>query len=179
MFNRSKQKGFTLIEAVVSTGVFAFVVASSFGVYLSVVRLDAKSRTERSVQQNARFIMDYFSKELRNGSIDYDRTNNITTLSFTNQLDEETTIQWDATNQDLKLIKQQGTTNLNSTDVNVKDVKFVVRPSINPFVLANNVHIQPHVIIVLTLESANTKYPEITTMSIQSTFSVRDYPSRL
>jgi len=103
--NVNKQNGFTLIEAVVATGVFAFVVSAVIGVYLAVVQIDSKTRAERSVQQNARFIMDFLGKEIRNGAIDYaayggtvsyNASGYTTTLNIINQLDEEETITCDS-----------------------------------------------------------------------------------
>ena len=67
----NSQKGFTLLEAVVATAVFAFVISSVAGVYLNVLKLDRKSRAERTVYENSRFIMEFLAKEVRNGSIDH------------------------------------------------------------------------------------------------------------
>ncbi len=63
--------GFTLIEIVVATALFALVISSILGIYLSVLRLNTRTRAERAVADNARFITDFFSKEVRNGHIDY------------------------------------------------------------------------------------------------------------
>src|SRR5687767_8301258 len=65
------RRGFTLIEAVVATAAFAFVVSSIIGVYLSVLQLDRKTRAIATVSQNARFIMEFLAKEVRNGNINY------------------------------------------------------------------------------------------------------------
>ena len=51
------EKGFTLIEAIVATALFAFVVSSIAGVYLSTFQLDRRTRAQRAVSQNARYIM--------------------------------------------------------------------------------------------------------------------------
>jgi type II secretory pathway pseudopilin PulG len=176
----NSQKGFSLIEAVVAAGVFAFVVAASLGVYMSVIKLDSKTRSERAVQQNARFILDYLSKEIRNGVIDYTRENDQDTLSIINQMDQELQINWTgATQRNLVLTKTGiGTTNLNSDDVYVTNFVAYLTPSHDPFNLANDVHIQPHVTIVLQLQSTRTKSGESATMNIETTFTVRDYRAR-
>jgi prepilin-type N-terminal cleavage/methylation domain-containing protein len=181
MMKKRNQKGFTLIEAVVATAVFSFVIASAFGVYLATIQLDTKSRSERSVQQNARFIMDYISKEIRNGSIDYSAAYGATssTLKLTNQLDQTITFTRIGNSNDLTFAKSGfGSTTLNSSDVKVTALNFSVYPLIDPFVLANDVHIQPHVTVTMTLESTNTKTVDSAVMNVQSTFAVREYPSR-
>ena len=67
----SRSRGFTLIEAIVATSVFAFIVSSILGVYIATFQLDRKSRAHRAVAQNARFISEFIGKEVRNGTIDY------------------------------------------------------------------------------------------------------------
>lgn len=173
----SKSSGFTIIEAVVAAGVFAFVIASSIGVYLATIRLDARTRAERAVQQNARFIMDYLAKEIRNGSIDYLGTNDSDTLSLINQLNQQ--LIFDRSGNNLILTKSGiGSTNLNSSDVNVTRFSVYLDPDADPFFIANDVHVQPHVTVVMRIESTSLKDVERGTIDLQSTFTVRDYPSR-
>lgn len=173
------EKGFTVIEAVVSASVFAFIFSSVLGVYLLAIQLDAKTRSERAVQQNARFIMDFLGKEIRNGSINYGAVNDIDTLSIINQTDEPEVINWDGASA-ITLSKPQGSTNLNSNGVKVTRLNFYLEPLVDPFDLANDVHIQPHVTIVLTLESNyGDREGQISTLNVQTTYTVREYPSRL
>src|SRR3989344_4808016 len=67
----SDQKGFTLIEAVVATAVFAFVISSVIATYIGVLKIDRKTRSQRAVYDNGRFIMEFLAKEIRNGTINY------------------------------------------------------------------------------------------------------------
>lgn len=169
--------GFSIMEAVVSAAVFATVVVSSMGVYLATVKLDAKSRAERSVQQNARFIMDFIAKEVRNGSIDYGATQGAHRLVLVNQQDQQEIFELGGT--DLEFDKPAiGVTTLNSDDVRVTRFDVYLNPASNPFVLANDVHIQPHVTVVMRLESTFAKNTESSSIDVQSTFAVREYPSR-
>ncbi len=194
MKRNNSQKGFTLIEAVVATGVFAFVVSSVIGIYLSVVQIDTRTRAERSVQQNARFIMDFLGKEIRNGRIDYDAYGGTisylsdgytTTLYLVNQLDEREAITCVGNN--LVLTKTAGTTNLNSTNTSgtagvvVNNCRFFISPATNPFELlaSNPPNIQPSVTVVLGLSSNySAKAIDIATINLESTYTVRDYPTR-
>ena len=63
--------GFTLIEAVVASALFATVVVSMMGTYVYTLRVNKKTDAIRTATDNARFISDFFSKEIRNGKIDY------------------------------------------------------------------------------------------------------------
>jgi type II secretory pathway pseudopilin PulG len=175
--NRNRESGFTIIEAVVAAAVFAFVVVSSMGVYLATVQLDSKSRAERAVLQNSRFIMDYLAKEIRNGRIDYSKTNDANTLNIINQSDEAVTLDWASNNITLTKNAVWSTT-LNSDDVRVTNLQFYLTPNLDPYVLANNRHIQPHVTVFMRLESTNPKAIETAKIQLQSTFATRDYPAR-
>src|SRR3989338_4655423 len=121
----SNQKGFTLIEALVSTAIFALVVTSVLGVYMTTLQLDTRTKSQRLVLQNTRYIMEFLAKEIRNGSIDYTGTNNSTRLSLVNQLNEAEVVSLDSTNPskpNLVLSKNGSSTNLNSGEVSVDNL---------------------------------------------------------
>lgn len=178
MFKKTKgQKGFTIVEAVVSAGVFAFVVAASLGVYIATTQLDSKTRAERAVQQNARFIMDYFAKEIRNGSIDYTGVNDSDTLSITNQLGQQ--LVFDLVNGNLMLTRSGfGTTQLNSSSISVTRFNLYLRPNVDPFKLVSGADLQPHVTIVMRLETLQQAPQGRAFIDVQTTLTTRDYPSR-
>lgn len=176
------QKGFTLIEAVVSSAVFAFVVVSILGVYTLVIRLDGKTRAERAVQENARFIMEYLAKLVRNGSINYasypvgNANNTATELWVFTQADELEHIYLQ--NSDLKLEKSS-TTNLNSSSVRVTKAQFLVSPNLNPLTSSKLANQQPNVTVILELTSNYGDKPgDVSKINLQSSFSSREYPSR-
>jgi type II secretory pathway pseudopilin PulG len=193
----SKQQGFTLIEAVVSAAVFAFTITSIVGVYLSVMSIDTKTRAERSVQQNARFIMDFLGKEIRNGNINYSAYPGgtvtyksggyATDLFITNQLNENEQVTCgsdsgsDPNDPYLILTKASGATNLNSQGVRVTNCKFFISPSTTPFApLADSPpNVQPSVTVVLQL-TANygNRAQNKAVANLETTFTVRQYPSR-
>jgi type II secretory pathway pseudopilin PulG len=196
-FRSKNQKGFTLIEAVVSAAVFAFTITSVVGVYLSVMSIDTKTRAERSVQQNARFIMDFLGKEIRNGSINYSAYPGGTVayqsggyandLFITNQLSENEQVTCgsdsvgDPNDPYLILTKSTGTTNLNSQGVRVTNCKFFVSPSTTPFAALSGSppNVQPSVTVVLQL-TANygSRAQSSAVVNLETTFTVRQYPSR-
>ncbi len=64
-----RQHGFTLIEALVATFLFAIAVSAILGVYNSVLQLNGRTGAIRSASENARFLNEFLSKELRNGRL--------------------------------------------------------------------------------------------------------------
>lgn len=173
------EKGFTLIEAIVATAVFAFVIVSVMGVFIATISLDAKTRAQRAVTQNARFIMEYLAKEVRNGTIYYSGYPGGTadsTLYVINQSDEIEHFYLSGT--DLKLDKGSST-NLNTATVRVTKLSFLVYPPENPLTSAKTYDVQPSVTVILELSSNyGNKAGETSIINLQSTFTSRDYTSR-
>ncbi len=177
----NSEKGFTLIEAVVATAVFAFVISSIIGVYLSVLKLDRKARAQRAVYDNGRFIMEFLSKEVRNGLIDYATYGGTIPsnpdLYIKNQSNEVERFYLSGTN--LSLSKNAAVTNLNSGGVKVTKLTFLIAPTVNPYTPAKASNQQPHVTVVLELTSNyGVNAADQAKINIQDTFSMRIYPSR-
>lgn len=179
--------GFTLIEAIVSAAVFAVVVTSAMGVYMSTLQLDAKTKAERAIQQNTRFITEFLGKEIRNGSVDYSGftsagisiASDTTNLFMINQALEDERIYLSGEN--LVLTKAAGSTNLNSSGVRVTKFLVYVSPTTNPFasLSANPPNVQPSVTVALELTSNyGNRGANKAVMNVQTTFAVRQYPSR-
>ena len=175
------QSGFTLIEAVVATALFAFVVSSILGVYVSTIQLDRKTRAQRSVAQNARFITDFFAKEVRNGVIDYSGstcTNSATTFCLINQGSLSEKFTWNGADT-LVLNKNGSTTNLNTSSAKVTKLTFWVAPAGNPYTSAKTYNEQPHVTIILELTSNYGNKPtDVAKLNLEESFATRNYPSR-
>jgi prepilin-type N-terminal cleavage/methylation domain-containing protein len=157
-----RQKGFTLIEAIVATSIFAFTVSSIIGVYIAVLRLDTRTRAQRAIANDARFIMDFLAKEIRNGRLDYASFPDFYTckadcgsaewasdIYLINQEGvSERIYYWDTTvgelepklncspapNQcDLLLNRSGNITRLNSPNVRVTTLKFIPTPWGDPY----------------------------------------------
>ena len=190
---KNSQAAFTLIEAVVATSVFAFVIVSILGVYLSTLQLDRKFRAQRVVAENARFIMSFLAKEVRNGSISYASyasypgglTENTCfsglgpcqDLYIQNQSNVVERIFFNGT--DLVLTKNGASTNLNSAAVRVTNARFAIQPRGDPYTFAKTYNEQPHVTIVLQLTSSfGAGGPDTAVFDLETTFTTRDYPPR-
>ncbi len=177
----NSQKGFTLIEAIVATAVFSVVVSGVIGVYLSVLKLDRKTRAQRAVYDNSRFIMEFFAKEIRNGSVEYSVYGGgilpNPDLYLRNQANEVEHFFLNGTN--LVLNKNAGDTNMNSAGVKVTKLKFFISPTTDPYTPAKAANEQPHVTVVLELTSNyGVGSNEEAKINLQDTFAMRIYPSR-
>ena len=187
-YNLKPRDGFTLIEAVVATAVFAFVFSSIVGVYLSAIRLDRKTRAQRAITQNARFILEFLTKEIRNGEIDYARYGGSipvgnTHLYLINQAGESEDIYLSnvgcpsATPCNLVLSKNSSTSNLNTQTVKLTSFNFYIKPAGDPYAgLAYNE--QPRVTITMSLLSQGQTFTDTAKIDLETTVTSRNYPAR-
>jgi prepilin-type N-terminal cleavage/methylation domain-containing protein len=80
----TSQKGFTLIELMVSVAIFSFVVVIALGALLSLSVADRKAETLKSAIDNLSFAMDSMSRAIRTGNTYHC---NISTGTITNPQD--------------------------------------------------------------------------------------------
>lgn len=180
--------GFTLIEAIVATALFAFVVSSMLGIFLSILKLDSRTRAQRAVSDNGRYIMEFLAKEVRDGRIDYSAAacggvvTSITDLCLVNQNNESEHIYpanasaLSGAGTDLVIAKALGTSNMNSSKVKITKLQFIVNPTTDPLTNAKAANEQPHVTIVLELQYESSRDPA--KMNLQTTISENFYPAR-
>ena len=64
-----KEKGFTIIELIVSVGVFSVVMVIAAGSLLSVISANRKAQSLKSVLNNLSFAVESMSRSMRVGSI--------------------------------------------------------------------------------------------------------------
>lgn len=62
-----KEKGFTLIEMIVSLGVFSIVITIAVGALLVIISTNKQIQAEQSVMSNLAFAMDSMTREMRTG----------------------------------------------------------------------------------------------------------------
>lgn len=83
-FNLKSNKGFTLIEMIVSIAIFMIVALVAIGAFLKTIDLNAKSHTLKDAMSNINFALDSMSRELRTGTNYYCPTSPFTLNSDTN-----------------------------------------------------------------------------------------------
>jgi prepilin-type N-terminal cleavage/methylation domain-containing protein len=79
----SQQKGFTLIEMIVSLGVFSVVITIAVGALLSLIATNQQLQQEQSVMTNLSFTLDSMMREIRTGTYYYCETSNNPTRNST------------------------------------------------------------------------------------------------
>ena len=179
----NKEEGFTLIEMVLATALFASVVVATLGVYISTSRIDTRTRAQRTVVQNGRFIMEFFEKEITNGHIDYSHSNDSSNLYVINQAGDSEHFALNPNNNcstavcNIVLTKgSSAPTNMNSSSVRVTNLKFILNPAVDPMTPAKNANEQPHVTVIMQLTANSSRDAYV--LNLEDTFSELYYPSR-
>lgn len=66
-FKKKKNKGFTLIEALVSLGLFSIVIVSASGVILSIINSNKKNQAISSVVNNLNYSIESMIRDIKTG----------------------------------------------------------------------------------------------------------------
>ena len=61
------RRGFTLLEVIISMGIFFVVVIIAIGAVLSINRAHIKASNLQAIQDNLRFTLEFITKEIRSG----------------------------------------------------------------------------------------------------------------
>lgn len=69
--NNSTEKGFTLIEIIVSTAIFVTVMVAMLGLFNYTLQINRRVQGLREVVQGTRTFAETITREIRNGRIDY------------------------------------------------------------------------------------------------------------
>ena len=68
----SRKQGFTLIEVLVAVSLFAVVSMLALTVFVNIIRIQNRLTMENAIYEDARFMMERISREIRNNAIDYE-----------------------------------------------------------------------------------------------------------
>src|SRR5258708_416913 len=68
---KSKQAGFTLMEIIVATSIFALAFSCILTLFNYTLKINRKSEALRQASQGMRNFMEFLVKEVRNGQINY------------------------------------------------------------------------------------------------------------
>ncbi len=184
---KRNQKGFTLIEAIVAAAIFAIAVVSIVDVYVSTIRLNRKTDSQRKASENARYITEYLSKEIRNGQIDYyGPTVSPCSTTFSASSRFLGLVNTDSVHicfyqGDNNGLVSAGGTNIwmyrgnagpykiNSNDVTVTNLTFYASPTSNPYITQSA--IQPRVTIAGTVSATQGG----ATANLQTTITIPSY----
>ncbi|MFA6512316.1 MAG: prepilin-type N-terminal cleavage/methylation domain-containing protein [Patescibacteria group bacterium] len=74
------EKGFTLLELLIVTAIFALTVVLAVDIFIVLTKLQRKTFTSQRLQGDARFVMELIAKDVRLGQIDYEFYDQLSSL---------------------------------------------------------------------------------------------------
>lgn len=189
--NLPTQSGFTLMEIVVSTAIFASTVTLMLGLFNSALKINRRVESLRQVAQGTRNFTETLTREIRNGRVDYSGagfcnsfnygSSNNQGLAIVNHAGEKLCFYLDTTTSELMVSKSvNGSTVTESINpqnfrINTSTFEFVVRPTDNPDTgSAPYIGIQPQVTIFAQFQ-VQLSTNELITLPYQTTISTDVY----
>ena len=174
MQNNQKQSGFTLMEIVVSTTIFAVVLTMTQAIFNYALKINRRTEALRQTTQGMRNFTEFLVKEIRNGKIEYSATpvsascednyvsasNYTTYLALVSETGDRECIY--LTGSDLFIVKEELAPQLlNPVNFSVDMLRFFVQPATDPYNVASPPDIQPMVTLIMrvtvTLPTGETK----------------------
>lgn len=185
----SRKQGFTLIEMIVSLGLFTIILFIATSAFLTVVNADRKSRAVRIATDNLNLALEDMQRRIRTGSYYWCGTggesslvavqnclSGSNTLSFTEQDGSRTT--YFVSSGVIKRQTVSGSIDVTSTEISITSLKFIVQGSaLGPSGLGADRN-QPYVVISIDGAINNAGHPTLnTSFEIQTTVTQRNYDS--
>lgn len=186
--------GFTLVEMIVATSIFAILAVLISGIFLQMTGVQRETANYQRLQNDGRYILEKLAKEIRAREIDYPVATQNTTLNFQkDEVGEQVSVCFVSSIGSLKyfvsgLDENIGTnlmsraclsrgSDLNAKDIEVSSVNFYVTPTTeekwaDPVTFNNQ---QPRVTIVLKLRNRGIPADKIKELFLQTTISSKVY----
>jgi len=192
MIFRQEQNGFTLMEIIVATAIFAATVTLSLGLFTQALRINRRVQALRQVAQNTRNFTEVLVREIRNGRVDYSSfDSNCSALGYStgatqavgiiNFAGDQECLYYNFNSQTLFLSKKSGTAIVQEPindpakfKIKPDTFRFVVRPMTDPAVAPYN-ETQPLVTILAEFEVPLGRGEQPITIPYQTTISTDVY----
>ena len=172
-------KGYTLIEILVSMVIFSLISGAAFGIFSSTIEIQKYSLESQQLLGQTSYTVEYMSRAFRmakraennaciNKNSNYENPgNNDTTIKFLTYNGECVQFFLDSTSKQLKMKRNNGVAlDLTSDNFEVTNLKFEIKGETS----ADN--LQPKVTLFMEIEGESSGFKP--NMKIQTTLSQRD-----
>jgi prepilin-type N-terminal cleavage/methylation domain-containing protein len=159
--NKDFKLGFTLMEMVVSVGIFSIVSVASLSIYISMLRVSQNTTALTRIQQESQLIMQVLSKKIRTSRVDYDYYGTVnpsgeTDLVLVDSLGD--TYTFALSGKTLTVAVNAGDAKeIPADNVDIDDLVFFINPLTNPYSLDEPPSSQPYVTVVMEISSIKGK----------------------
>ena len=164
--NLNSQKGFTIVEVLVSAFVFSIIAITVSGLFVQVLALERRAFASQKIQENGLFIMEFMSREIRVSQIQNQDSPNCTATSLTIIHPVNGTVTYLLNNNILQRIAGGFTTELSSSAVAFSRLNFCIMGS------GPTDQQQARVAILTSIQNKTGR--EILTANLETTVTSRD-----
>lgn len=165
-------KGVSLLELIVAIAIFSIVITLVVSLFMTALKGQRRVIALQNAQDNARFLLDFMAKEIRQSTITTLATGPSYSLDITRP-DGVTKIRYvfNANNIERNIIEGDGASGpINSGQVTVTGRFFIGGTSGGP----GGDNLQPKVTIALKVQTIGSKVEETAIINLQTTLSSRN-----
>ncbi|MFA6593716.1 MAG: prepilin-type N-terminal cleavage/methylation domain-containing protein [Candidatus Buchananbacteria bacterium] len=184
-----QNQGFTLVEMLITAGLFAITSILVGGVFINVNNLQQQTANMEKLQNDGRYMVEKMGREIRGRELDYEATlpsaeGKVDRLVFKeDEAGEIWQLAYDAEDFSAKIFittvnpNNTVSASLNASDVGVKNLQFIVSPVFNPYDddTLNDYVYQPEITVLMTLYNKNTSSRHYKELRLQTTISSKVY----
>lgn len=176
------QRGFTLMEVLVSTSIFVLATLAVLSIYSTTLKAGQKTTALTRVQKEAQLIMEVLAKKIRTSRVDYSYTgypisNPEDELALTDLVDDDYVFKQSG-NYIVVSVNGGDDKIIPASNVYITDLKFYINPETDPFLLIQQFEEglidylpQPYVTVVMTVSS--TQAAQAASLVVQQTVPQR------
>lgn len=168
-------RGYTLVELLVSIAVFSIVVVINTNMFLNAISGQRKAIASQNVSDSTRYAMEIMTKEIRIGAVDSFVLNNPSDISFVSNSENRATqiLRFVLDNRQVKFDD-----NFNGDFSDMTNARAITSTQ-NTNVISlnfdiNNIAKQPKITILMNVESKNTPQNTRDEIYLQTTISPRE-----
>lgn len=124
IFNKTKQKGFTLVEMLIYMGLLSIFLITLTDIFVSILDVKAESEATSAVEADSRYIISRLAYDISKASVVSQPASLGATSNSLVMVAGGVTYTYSLNGHNLQLVNDSGANNLNSSESNLSNITF-------------------------------------------------------